>query len=95
MLHLAGAGVALHAKPVVSSQVKIRIDHSDLTRPPLYPGLSQDGFRSMIILETDRLRIRNWQESDRPLFAEINADPKVMEFFSTPSRRPRGTSPMR
>lgn len=31
MLHLAGAGVALHAKPVVSSQVKIRIDHADLT----------------------------------------------------------------
>ena len=31
MLHLAGAGVALHAKPVVSAQVKIRIDHADLT----------------------------------------------------------------
>ena len=31
MLHLAGAGVALHAKPMVSAQVKIRIDHADLT----------------------------------------------------------------
>lgn len=31
MLHLAGAGVALHAKPVVSAQVKIRIDHADLS----------------------------------------------------------------
>ena len=31
MLHLAGAGVALHAKPVVSAQVKIRIDYADLT----------------------------------------------------------------
>jgi len=31
MLHLAGAGVALHAKPVVSAQVNIRIDHADLT----------------------------------------------------------------
>lgn len=41
----------------------------------------------MIILETPRLRIRNWLETDRPLFAEINADPKVMEFF--PRRRPR------
>ncbi|WP_426235692.1 GNAT family N-acetyltransferase [Pararhizobium sp. DWP1-1-3] len=41
----------------------------------------------MIILETERLRIRNWLETDRPLFAEINADPKVMEFF--PRRRPR------
>ncbi len=44
----------------------------------------------MIILETDRLRIRNWQESDRPLFAEINADPKVMEFF--PRQRSRDES---
>ena len=31
MLHLAGAGVALHAKPMVSAQVKIRIEHADLT----------------------------------------------------------------
>ena len=44
----------------------------------------------MIILETERLRIRNWRETDRPLFAEINADPKVMEFF--PRRRPREES---
>jgi RimJ/RimL family protein N-acetyltransferase len=44
----------------------------------------------VIILETERLRVRNWVESDRPLFAEINADPKVMEFF--PRRRPRDES---
>jgi len=31
MLQLAGTGVALHAKPVVSAQAKIRIDHGDLT----------------------------------------------------------------
>lgn len=37
------------------------------------------------ILETARLRIRGWIESDRPLFREINSDPKVMEFF--PHRR--------
>lgn len=41
----------------------------------------------MIVLETTRLRIRNWLETDRPLFAEINADPKVMEFF--PRQRSR------
>ncbi|OHV78083.1 GNAT family N-acetyltransferase [Ensifer sp. LCM 4579] len=41
----------------------------------------------MIIRETERLRIRNWRESDRDLFAEINSDPKVMEFF--PFRRSR------
>jgi RimJ/RimL family protein N-acetyltransferase len=39
----------------------------------------------MIILETERLRLRNWQDDDRNLFREINADPKVMEFF--PFRR--------
>jgi RimJ/RimL family protein N-acetyltransferase len=38
-----------------------------------------------IILETDRLLVRSWLEGDRDLFREINADPKVMEFF--PFRR--------
>jgi phosphoserine phosphatase len=31
MLHLAGSGVALHAKPTVAAQAKMRIDHADLT----------------------------------------------------------------
>ena len=31
MLQLAGAGVALHAKPDVSAEARIRIDHADLT----------------------------------------------------------------
>lgn len=35
----------------------------------------------MIILETDRLLLRRWKDSDRNLFREINADPKVMQFF--------------
>jgi RimJ/RimL family protein N-acetyltransferase len=38
-----------------------------------------------IILETERLRLRSWIDSDRDLFREINSDPKVMEFF--PFRR--------
>jgi RimJ/RimL family protein N-acetyltransferase len=33
------------------------------------------------VLETERLRLRNWQPSDREPFAQINADPRVMEFF--------------
>ncbi|TCL93893.1 RimJ/RimL family protein N-acetyltransferase [Rhizobium sp. PP-WC-2G-219] len=41
----------------------------------------------MIITETKRLRIRNWQDSDRDLFFEINSDPEVMSFF--PFRRDR------
>ncbi|MCM2294273.1 GNAT family N-acetyltransferase [Allorhizobium sp. BGMRC 0089] len=39
----------------------------------------------MIPLETSRLILRNWKDSDRDLFREINRDPKVMEFF--PFRR--------
>ncbi|GGA97687.1 N-acetyltransferase [Brucella endophytica] len=35
----------------------------------------------MIITETERLIIRNWQDSERALFHEINSDPDVMEFF--------------
>jgi len=31
MLQLAGAGVALHAKPTVQAQAKHRINHGDLT----------------------------------------------------------------
>lgn len=31
MLQLAGAGVALHAKPTVSAQARMRIDHGDLS----------------------------------------------------------------
>ncbi|MEO9459102.1 MAG: phosphoserine phosphatase SerB [Lentilitoribacter sp.] len=31
MLRLAGSGVALHAKPTVAAQAKIKLDHSDLT----------------------------------------------------------------
>jgi RimJ/RimL family protein N-acetyltransferase len=33
------------------------------------------------VLETERLRLRNWQSSDREPFAQLNADPRVMEFF--------------
>ncbi|MFB9947229.1 GNAT family N-acetyltransferase [Rhizobium puerariae] len=38
-----------------------------------------------VILDTERLRLRSWLDRDRDLFREINADPKVMEFF--PVRR--------
>ena len=35
----------------------------------------------MYIIETERLGLRNWIASDLPLFAEINSDKRVMEFF--------------
>src|SRR5262249_2936117 len=32
----------------------------------------------------DRLYLRRWQASDRPPFAKMNADPRVVEFFPGP-----------
>ena len=34
------------------------------------------------MIETARLILRPWRDSDRPLFAEQNADPVVMRFLS-------------
>jgi RimJ/RimL family protein N-acetyltransferase len=36
---------------------------------------------SNALLETPRLLLRRWRESDRELFHRMNADPRVMEFF--------------
>lgn len=36
---------------------------------------------------TVRLRLRQWRASDRAPFAELNADPRVMEFFPAPLTR--------
>ncbi len=41
--------------------------------------------RRVTIVETPRLILGTWLPTDRDLFREINADPKVMEFF--PFRR--------
>lgn len=46
MLHLAGAGVALHAKPAVAAEAKIRIDHSDLTALLYLQGYRKSDFVS-------------------------------------------------
>jgi RimJ/RimL family protein N-acetyltransferase len=35
----------------------------------------------LIEFETERLRLRQWIESDREPFARLNADPRVMEFL--------------
>ena len=45
---------------------------------------------TIIELETSRLRMRQWRESDRGPFAAMNADPVVMEFF--PSLQDRAAS---
>lgn len=38
-------------------------------------------------LETPRLLLRPWRESDRTPFAHLNADPRVMEYFPSPLTR--------
>ena len=44
MLELAGAGVALHAKPTVAAQCDIRINHADLTALLYIQGYAKDDF---------------------------------------------------
>lgn len=44
MIRMAGAGVALHAKPSVAAAAPIRIDHGDLTALLYLQGLSRSDF---------------------------------------------------
>ncbi|RWB77796.1 MAG: phosphoserine phosphatase SerB [Mesorhizobium sp.] len=44
MIRLAGTGVALHAKPAVAEQARIRIDHGDLTALLYLQGYRRDEF---------------------------------------------------
>src|SRR3954468_23262661 len=39
------------------------------------------------MIETPRLILRPWRDSDREPFARMNADPRVMEFFIEPLTR--------
>ena len=41
-----------------------------------------------MVLETERLILRNWGATDREPFAQINADPRVMEFMPATLYRP-------
>jgi phosphoserine phosphatase len=47
MLHRAGAGVALHAKPVVAAQCSLRVNHGDLTALLYLQGYHRDEFVSV------------------------------------------------
>lgn len=35
-------------------------------------------------IQTERLLLRHWRDSDRSPFQQMNADPRVMEFFPEP-----------
>lgn len=39
------------------------------------------------IFESERLRFRRWKDNDRQVFARMNADPEVMEYFPAPLSR--------
>jgi ribosomal-protein-alanine N-acetyltransferase len=41
----------------------------------------------MVAIQTDRLLLRRWRDSDREPFARINADLRVMEYFPAPLTR--------
>lgn len=45
--------------------------------------LGRNIMRSKILLQTPRLVIRQWIEDDLAPFANLNADPDVMEYFPT------------
>ena len=38
-------------------------------------------------LSGQRVRLRQWRDEDRAAFAEMNSDPRVMEFFRSPLSR--------
>lgn len=44
MIQLSGMGVALHAKPSVAAQARVRIDHGDLTALLYLQGYRQEDF---------------------------------------------------
>jgi len=39
------------------------------------------------VFDTERLRLRQWKDSDREPYAAMNADPRVMEFFPSVQSR--------
>jgi RimJ/RimL family protein N-acetyltransferase len=45
------------------------------------------GGRGVPELRTERLLLRRWRAADREPFAELNADPEVMEYLSAPLSR--------
>ena len=42
------------------------------------------------LIETDRIRLRRWEEKDNAPFAELNANPAVMTYLGQPLTRAKG-----
>lgn len=45
-----------------------------------------------MLIETDRLRLRAWQEKDRASFAAMNSDSEVMRYLGPPMSRKKSDS---
>jgi RimJ/RimL family protein N-acetyltransferase len=48
--------------------------------------MSSTGAKTLV-LETERLLLRQWRDEDYDRFAQINADPRVMDYFPEPLSR--------
>src|SRR5215470_16940944 len=57
-----------------------RMQSSVFMNPPVRNSIRECTIQSM--LETERLLLRHWKDSDREPFAKMNANPHVMEFFA-------------
>src|SRR5262245_52377751 len=72
-----------------------RDTHPPRTLPnPNHMGSGRRQYREesgvSVELETPRLWLRRWNDTDRELFAQMNADPRVMQYF--PATLSRGES---
>src|SRR5580704_4014839 len=61
-----------------------RSKNSALRAPGFARSLCSSTMAGVTDIQTDRLLLRGWRDSDREPLARINRDPAVMEFFPTP-----------
>lgn len=89
LLHRALTG-AVFPRVMATSDDTNRASIAVLERLGFRPAPRAGAFRAFTIdrdalmtMETPRLRLREWRDSDREPFAAMNADPAVMEHFPT------------
>lgn len=78
--------IALGATPLTGRQLVRRLNASGLRRGPRFTrgGLAAVAQLPAPELRTERLHLRQWRESDRPVFHAMSADPEVMKFLGGP-----------
>ena len=87
MLQSAGLGVAIHAKPIVAEQAACPDRSWRPDRPALPAGLLRRRHRQIrhskltIMLETEKLILRQWTDADRAPYRAYCADPRVRQFY--------------